>query len=210
MKVIDLINYNGDLSNSAKAMILSALERDQVLVYPTDTLYGLGVDACSQQAVDKLYLLKEREDSPISVLVQSTDLLIEMAEGLSSKARGLIQTFLPGAMTVICRSNYPFTSKLYSKNGTIGFRVPSDTISRMIPEILGRPVTTTSVNPMGQTPANSLSQVRNYYGDELSLMLDIGPMDNSLGSTVVDLTSQPFKILREGEISRQSLQDFLN
>ena len=183
---------------------------EQVIVYPTDTLYGLGVDACSENAVERLYQLKARKDSPVSVLLESTDQLLSLAADLSNRAQTLIQTFLPGALTVICRSQYPFTRQLISGQGTIGFRVPGDLISRQIPRLLGRPITTTSVNAAGQPAANSMTEVRKYFGDQLALMLDVGTLEHSKGSTVIDVTTDPFKILREGEISRQTLQEFLN
>jgi len=210
MKVLDLKDHRGSLPTNYKSLIANELENEHVIVYPTDTLYGLGVDACSKKAVAELFRLKKRENSPVSVLLDSVDSLLAITPGLSSEARHLIRRFLPGALTVICRSDYPFAGQLYSAAGTIGFRVPGDNISTQIPQLLGRPISTTSVNPVGERPAASLAEVKAYYGEQLALMLDIGPFKASPGSTVIDLSIQPFKILREGEMARHSLQDFLN
>ncbi|MBT3254446.1 MAG: threonylcarbamoyl-AMP synthase [Candidatus Marinimicrobia bacterium] len=190
--------------------IRTALEEDQVIVYPTDTLYGLGADVTSTKAVDTLYSLKSRDNSPISVLLSSNHQLLEMATDLSNKAIELIKAFLPGALTVICRTDYEFAPQLISQMGTVGFRVPGDSISRELPEMFGKPITTTSVNPAGMKPASSRSEVEAYYANQIDLMIDIGPINPSRGSTVIDVSSSPFKILREGEISRQALQEFLN
>ncbi|MCF7808617.1 MAG: threonylcarbamoyl-AMP synthase [Candidatus Marinimicrobia bacterium] len=210
MQIIDFRHRPHTLNKSDKTLIISALENESVIVYPTDTLYGLGADVRSESAIETLYRLKSRADSPVSVLAESVDSLIEMSKDLNDKALELIQTFLPGPMTVICHTEYPFNERLFSNKRTIGFRVPGDDISRQIPRLLGRPVTTTSVNPVGEKPAASVENVRAYYAESIPLMLDVGALKQSAGSTVMDLTSQPFNILREGEISRLELQEFLN
>ena len=210
MKLIRPSGKNDPFSTEQSAAIKTSLDAGKVIVYPTDTLYGLGADATSPEAVDKIYELKSRVNSPVSVLLDSTTQLFEIATDLSDQAMELINSFMPGALTVICRSDYAFAPQLISQNGSIGFRVPGDSISRAIPGLFGKPITTTSVNPTGLAPASSLSEVKTYYLDQVDLMIDIGPMQTSRGSTVIDLTTSPFKILREGEISRQALQDFLN
>ena len=210
MKIISPSGKTKPFSDEQSAEIRSSLLAGQVIVYPTDTLYGLGVDATSSEAVDTLYTLKTRANSPISVLLASTTQLLDITSELSKKAVDLINAFMPGALTVICRSTYSFAPQLISQNGTIGFRIPGDNISPEIPELLGKPITTTSVNPAGMAPATSRSDVEAYFGNLVDLMIDIGPLKPSRGSTVIDLTTSPFKILREGEISRQALQDFLN
>jgi len=210
MKIIGPIDSSHRFSLDQVEMVQSVLRQGKIIVYPTDTLYGLGADASSSEAVDRLYKLKSRSNSPVSVLLPSVHELLNMATGLSSAAIMLIQTFMPGALTVICRSHYGFAPRLISPRGSVGFRVPGDIISRQIPALYEQAITTTSVNPAGLIPAASRAEVEAYYGDQVDLMIDIGPLQRSKGSTVIDLTSAPFKILREGEISRQALQDFLN
>lgn len=210
MQVIDLSSFTGKFKDSDKSLIINSLANESVIVYPTDTLYGFGADTRSSAAIEELYDLKSRDNSPVSVLTDSVESLLDLVKGLNNRSIDLIRKFLPGPMTVICHTDYPFEQRLFSSKGTIGFRVPGDEISRAIPKLLGRPITTTSVNPAGQKPAASVQEVESYYGDRIPLMLDIGPIAQSKGSTVIDLTTQPFTILREGEISRLALQDFLN
>jgi len=190
--------------------IRSVLQGGGVIVYPTDTLYGLGVDVSSLEAVDKLYNLKSRGNSPVSVLTESVDHLLGLVKDIDEKGAEMIKAFMPGALTVICKSEQSFDPPISSQNGSVGFRVPGDPISTLLPGILGKPISTTSVNPAGLAPATSLEEVKAYYGEQIDLMIDVGPIQPSKGSTVIDLTNHPYKILREGEISRQSLQDFLN
>jgi len=210
MIVLDHPDRSQDFSRSEWDQISQALSKDQVIVYPTDTLYGLGVDATSNVAVAKLYKLKARENSPISVLLGSVDELLMRALDLSESAKHLIRQFLPGALTVICKSEYPFARRLYSQNGSIGFRVSGDSLAGQIPELYGQALTTTSVNPAGLSPASSQAEVQNYFKEQVALMIDVGQMKSSRGSTIIDLCQKPFKILREGEISRHVLQEFLN
>lgn len=209
MITLDLLT-KPSLSVEEESSVLELLEGGAVIVYPTDTLYGLGADACSKVAVAEIYRLKNRVDAPVSVLTSSVDELLNMMENLSPRVEELAKTFLPGALTLICRSNYPFARQLVSSKGTVGFRVPGDGISTRIAAALGRPITTTSVNPAGAAPATSLEEVRHYYGAGIPLMINKGPISGSLGSTVIDVSSEPFQILREGEITRQVLLDFIN
>lgn len=210
MIIIELNAESGHFSTDQIRSVSVVLEQDKVIVYPTDTLYGLGVNAVSEIAVARLYALKERENAPVSVLLESVDHLMEIAIDLSERAKDLIKNFLPGALTIICRTEYHFAKPLFSEKKTIGFRVPGDTISREIPRLLGHPITTTSVNPAGRQPAGSRAQVEAYYPSGVDLMIDVGRIPSSKGSTVIDVSCEPFKLLREGEISRQALKDFLN
>ena len=105
MNIINPAHGTNPFSTEQVAEIQTALGQGQVIVYPTDTLYGLGADACSQVAVDTLYLLKSRTNSPVSVLLSSISELFDMAPDLSEKAIDLVKTFMPGALTVICRSD---------------------------------------------------------------------------------------------------------
>ncbi|NQV30611.1 MAG: threonylcarbamoyl-AMP synthase [Candidatus Marinimicrobia bacterium] len=210
MIVLNLEDAPGSLTKTQELQIRETLIEQGVIVYPTDTLYGLGVDACSDESVENLYRLKQRKNAPVSVLLSSVDQLFEITHGLDQSGRHLIHTFLPGALTVICNSKYPFAKRLFSDTGTIGFRVSADPVSVQIPKILGNPITTTSVNPGGAAPARSRAEVFAYYLDQVQLMLDVGSMVSSKGSTVIDLTTRPFKILREGEIPREMLAKYLN
>ncbi len=210
MKIIVPEHSNSGFSPGQAEEIKAALSQGKIIVYPTDTLYGLGADATSPEAVATLYSLKSRADSPVSVLLSSTSELFDMATELSQMAVELIKAHMPGALTVICKSEYGFAPQLISPTGSVGFRVPGDMYSRQITAFYGKPITTTSVNPAGLAPAKSRSEVERYFGNMVELMVDIGSMGESKGSTVLDLTSKPFRILREGEISRQALQDFLN
>ncbi len=210
MIVLNPQGKTNTISVADEKLIREAILSEQVIVYPTDTLYGLGADATSSDAVQNLYDLKARQNSPVSVLLESVEQLLDITVGLSEAARHLINKFLPGALTVICNTNYPFPNQLVSSNGTVGFRVPGDQISRSIVSITGKPITTTSVNPAGKPPATSRMEVESYFEGQIPLMLDIGAIPPSNGSTVIDLSATPFKILREGEISRQALADFLN
>ncbi len=210
MNIINPGSGDNPFSAEQATEIKIVLGQGRVIVYPTDTLYGLGADATSYKAVNRLYSLKSRENSPVSVLLPSLDQLFEQAANLNKNAKALIEAFMPGALTVICKSDYGFAPQLFSPAGSIGFRVPGDLISRSLAELFGKPITTTSVNPAGLSPATSKSEVESYYESQIDLMIDIGAIPTSKGSTVIDLTSDPFNILREGEISRETLQDFLN
>ncbi len=196
------------LTAEDEALIRKYLLQGKIIVYPTDTLYGLGVDASSPTAVSNLYALKGKK-APVSVLVSSVAELMASIR-LTTRLEQLINEFLPGPLTIIATSERRFAPQLTGDGNRVGFRVPGDGISIRLPQLLGRPVTTTSVNPAGEPAAVGYAQVQAYFQEGIAVMLDTGPLPPSRGSTVLDTTCSPYRILREGEISRQDLQKYVN
>jgi len=191
-------------------LIREKLLQNEIIVYPTDTLYGLGVDAGSETAIKKLNTLKGRQSTPMSVLLGSVDDLLNQLESPIALIQDLIYQFLPGPLTVVAQSAGSFPTQLIGPGGGVGFRIPAHGLATQLVQLLGRPLTTTSVNPVGASPARSYEQVSSYFPEGITLMLDTGVQSESRGSTVIDTTCQPFRILREGEISRQTLQKYVN
>jgi len=205
------LNCQRDISQLKTAdeeLIREYLLQGKIIVYPTDTLYGLGVDASNAAAVKNLYQLKGKK-APVSVLTASVPEL-KRSIRMSVLLEELIDEFLPGPLTIIAYSTYRFAPQLTGADNRVGFRVPGDQISRQLPRLLGQAITTTSVNPAGKPAAVSFAQVQEYFEEGIALMLDAGPLPPSRGSTVLDTTCSPYRLLREGEISRQDLQKYVN
>lgn len=197
--------------NTAEVERASQLIRSgRVVAYPTETFYGLGADSLSYQAVQNLFSLKGREqDKPIPVLVSDWEMLEKIVWRIERRAEDLIRNFWPGPLTLIFQARKILPANLTAGTGKIGVRISSHPVARELCRRTGRPITTTSANPAGQTPPRSAARVRRYFSSRLDLILDSGRVSGKKGSTVLDLTSDPALLVREGEITRKKLEVFI-
>jgi L-threonylcarbamoyladenylate synthase len=168
-----------------------ALARGQVVVYPTDTLYGLGARASDRSAVQKVMDLKGRpEGMPISVAVSSTEEIESWAD-LAERSRAIVRRELPGPVTLLLPANRnarrSFGTPIVSPNGTIGIRVPDHPLARELARRSG-PITATSANRHGEAPAMSIPEARRVFQGDIRLYLDDPVLPRGRPSRLIDLT----------------------
>ena len=185
---------------------IACLRAGGVVVYPTETLYGLGCDATDEAALRRLAALKGRDaGKPISVLVASRDELGRMAAAPSAEATRLMEAFWPGPLTIVLRAR-PELSKILTGGGqTIGARVSPHPVARALAEGLARPLTATSANPGGETPPATAAAARAYFGDRVDAYVDDGATPGGPASTVVDCSGSRPLIVREGAVATAAL-----
>ena len=170
------------------------------IVYPTETLYGLGVDACDERALQRLVALKGREEGkPISVLVSDGAMLHSIVAEIPAQAEILMRRFWPGPLTLALPAKPSVSRLLTGGGGSIGVRCSSHPVATALAAGLGRPITTPSANPAGATAPTALAQARAYFGDHVDVYIDGGTLAGGPGSTVVELVPE-LKIIREGAI----------
>ena len=163
--------------------VLEALRAGKLVVYPTDTVYGLGADATDSKAVDLVYEVKQRpRDQPISILVADFEMLYEYAKA-SPEQRKTLEEKLPGPYTFILEPK----QKLPVSDGNIGFRIPKHWCTKIAKE-LGRPITTTSANIHGKETPATLTELRRAFGNKVEVYIDGGALPGK-PSTVIDLTT---------------------
>jgi L-threonylcarbamoyladenylate synthase len=180
---------------------VAALERGGVVVYPTETLYGLGVDADAEAALVRLGALKGRDrDKPVSVLVASRAMLDEIAAAVTGAAERLMARFWPGPLTVAFRARPHLSSALTGGTGTIAARISSEPIAQAIVERLGRPLTATSANPGGAPAAADVTAAKAYFGTWVDVYVDGGRTVGATGTTVIDCSTDVPRLVREGAI----------
>jgi len=169
--------------------VIEALKAGKLVVYPTDTVYGLGADALNERAVDLVYEVKQRpRDQPISILVADFEMLYEYAH-VSGEQKKTIEEKLPGPYTFILEPK----QKLSVSNGNIGFRIPKHWCTKIAKE-LGRPITTTSANIHGREVPATITEMRKTFGEKIEVYIDGGTLAGK-PSTVIDLTN--LNIIRE-------------
>ncbi len=193
--------------DAAAAKAAAVIARGGIIVYPTDTLYGLGVNALDVHALEKVRALKGREKKkPMSILLSSVD-EIERHAVLGVEARALADKYLPGALTIVvpAREHIPAALTL---NGAVGVRVPADSFAYALAVMSEFPVTATSANIAGMPTPETVPEILLHFGAHIAhidLFIDAGPRKSEPASTVVMYVDGVLRVLREGAISKAEL-----
>ncbi|GAA0633266.1 L-threonylcarbamoyladenylate synthase [Sporichthya brevicatena] len=179
----------------------AAVGAGQLVVLPTDTVYGLGADAFTPSAVEALLAAKGRgRDMPVPVLIGTMRTLDGIAARLSDAARELADAFWPGGLTIVCHQQPSLAWDLGDSAQTVAIRMPLHPVALDLLKATG-PMAVSSANRTGYPPATTVAQAREQLGDSVEVYLDGGPTDDNIPSTIVDVTGSRPRILRAGHIS---------
>ncbi len=204
---MEIIRLSDELMRDALLRARDILARGGIVLYPTDTLYGLAVDAHNPIALSRLRALKGRETKkPISIVAHSVEAL-DAYVTWNETARALAERHLPGALTLVlpARAGVPEGVQLI---GQVGVRVPDDSFSQALATLFGGVFTATSANRSGEQTATQVDAILRQFGpriSEIDLVIDDGERAGGAGSTVVTFRDGKPYILREGLISRDEL-----
>ena len=184
---------------------LAAIEAGECIVLPTDTVYGIGADALSADAVRGLLEAKQRgRDLPPPVLIAEPAMLRSLAATVSAEALALAEAFWPGALTLVVPSQPNLRMDLGDRGDTIAVRIPDHAFTRDLLRATG-PLAVSSANTHGNQAATSVEEARNQLGEAVAVYLDAGPGSSAVPSTIVDLSGETPRILREGRLTRAEL-----
>ncbi len=179
----------------------------RVIIFPTDTVYGIGTKIFDVEGIKRIYEIKHRPlDKLLACLCASLEQIEEIAV-VTPTARKLINKFLPGPLTVILNSKPEVFERIGYK--TIGIRIPNSSLALDLLKDNG-PMLTTSVNESGEVPFNEYDEIYENYHDLVDLIYPSNLPSSNIASTVVFLTGDSFKILREGQISSNDILKVIN
>lgn len=181
-----------------------AIARGRCIVLPTDTVYGIGADAFSADAVQGLLDAKQRgRDMPPPVLIADASLLRSLAAEVTPEAQALAEVFWPGALTLIVTAQPSLRMDLGDRGQTVAVRVPDHEFTRRLLRDTG-PLAVSSANVSGRDAAMTIDEAEAQLGESVAVYLDDGPAAAPVPSTIVDLTGVP-RILRQGRLTREQL-----
>ncbi len=184
----------------------SILGAGGVVAYPTETFYGLGADGQIEDAIKKIFVIKGRNfKNPISVIIGNAKDVRGLVEEIPKFALHLMETFWPGALTIIFKASPDVSPLLTAGTGKIGIRLSSHPVATALANRLGHPITATSANLSGKHECTSADEVIQGIGDQIDAVVDGGETLGGLGSTIIDVTTDPPAILREGSIPMHKL-----
>jgi tRNA threonylcarbamoyl adenosine modification protein (Sua5/YciO/YrdC/YwlC family) len=208
--VIDCRDDEGLATGIAAAA--EAVRRGQVVVLPTDTVYGVGADAFDAAAVSAVLVAKGRERGmPLPVLIPNPETVDGLATAVPDYVRSLIDTFWPGPLTLVLRAQSSLLWDLGETNGTVALRMPKNEVALALLTEVG-PMAVTSANVSGQPPATTILDAATQLGSAVSVYLEAGPSPDgseSVASTILDCTRESPVILRQGVISAEQVQKAL-
>lgn len=177
------------------------LKAGGVIAYPTETYYGLGAHAGISSAVERIFLIKQRPfTNPVALILGDEQEIGKFAEEVTPVSRKLMQSFWPGALTLVFHPTSLVIQRLTADTGTIGVRVSSHPIASILAKTLSFPITATSANISGKGECSAAAEVYLSLGDSIDAIIDGGNTEGNAGSTVLDMTVDPPVILREGVI----------
>jgi L-threonylcarbamoyladenylate synthase len=196
-------------STEAHARAAQIIAAGGVIAFRTDTFYGLGADPFNQAALRKIKALKGREDGkPILVILSETTEVDRFINERSSLFDALSARHWPGALTIVASARSGIPEELTAGTGTIGVRLPDDSSVRELVHACGGALTATSANPSGSPPARNAQEFLNYFSAGLDLIIDGGETRSDKPSTVVDVSGKEPRLIREGVITREQLNQF--
>ncbi len=197
-RIINIDGVNPDSEKIKEAA--QVIRKGGIVAVPTDTVYGLAADSTNRRAIDRLYEIKNRsKDKPFSLLIADTLMLGKLGIRVTDMAGKYITKFWPGALTIIMEDD---------TGRKIGLRLPGNDIARELIRCSGVPLACPSANLSGEDPSDSAIEVKKIFDELIDLVIDDGIKHTGRESSVIDLTSNPPRLLREGAISRKELDNF--
>lgn len=186
------------------------LKTGGLIIYPTDTAYGLGANALDEMAIRKVYEVKGRDFSkPTHVVARDWKMIEELTE-TNELAKKLYDKFLPGPLTIILPKKKIVPDILTANLPTLGVRIPNNSITQLLSKSVSFPYTTPSANKSGGKTPYSIEDVKKELDiSKIDLILDAGKLPEVPSSTIVDLSVPTPKILREGPIKKKRIEDCL-
>lgn len=187
-----------------------ALDDGELVVLPTDTVYGLAADAFSPEAVQRLLEAKSRTRAmPPPVLIGAPTTLEALASEIPTWLRSLTQALWPGPLTVVCHQQASLTWDLGDTHHTVAVRMPDDPVALALLKQTG-PLAVSSANSTGEAAATTIDEAEAMLGDAVAVYLDGGPSVGGTASTILDVTGSAPRLLREGPVTLEQLHEFNN
>lgn len=186
------------------------IKQGKIVVFPTETVYGIGTNGLDQQAVKKLYEVKQRPlNKPISLLVSNMEMVNKIARDITDIEYKIMEKFFPGPLTIILKKKDIVPDIVTAGKDTVGVRMPSGEIARKLVETAGVPIATPSANITGEPSGTNLQEIKKHFGGKVDFFIDGGISELGLASTIVQVVDGKPVILRQGSITLEQIKEIL-
>lgn len=188
--------------------ISEVIRNGGIVLFPTETVYGIGANALNEEAVKRIYEIKKRPtNKPISLLVSSVEMIEKVAKDITKLEYALIEEFFPGPLTIILKKKDIVSNIVTSGKDTVGIRMPENEIALNLIEYADVPIATPSANISGNPSGTDLKDIMNDFKDGVDCFIDGGKSKIGIASTIVQVIDGIPHILREGAITKEQIEE---
>ena len=205
------LDCRNEIDDKKLQEVANIIRQGGIVVFPTETVYGIGTNGLDSKAISKVYHVKQRPlNKPISLLVSSLEMVKAVTENISDIEYKLMEEFFPGPLTIILKKNKLVPNNLTNNTDTVGIRLPDNIIARKLIEYANVPIATPSANISGRSSGTNIQDIIKDFGDKVDYYIDGGPSKLGIGSTIVKIEDNKPLILREGSISESEILKVIN
>ena len=201
------INIKNNLNYDKLKEPAQIIKKGGVVIFPTETVYGIGTNGLDKNAIKKLYEVKQRPlNKPISLLVNNIEMVEKIAKNITEVEYKLMERFFPGPLTIILEKRDIVPDILTSNTNTIGIRMPSGEIAKKLIEFAGVPIATSSSNISGKPSGTNITDIKKDFEGKIDCFIDNGESELGIPSTVIRIIDNIPHILRQGAISEEEIR----
>jgi L-threonylcarbamoyladenylate synthase len=197
-----------DANDEAVRIAAFILKEGGVVVYPTETVYGIGCVPSDPDAAQRVCEIKQRADKPLPLICSDIEYARKVVE-MTPAAEKLAAKFWPGPLTMVLSAKVKYSMWVTHGASTLAVRVTEHPVAQKLAKLAGGVIVSTSANISGDEPAKSAQEAKEIFGNKVDVILDSGPSPRSESSTVVDLTGEEIWLLRKGTVSGQQIMETL-
>ena len=204
------LDFSKDIDFKKLEKVAGSLVEGKIVVFPTETVYGMGVNALNEEAVKHLYKVKQRSlEKPISVLVSNMEMVKKIAKDITDIEYKIMENFFPGPLTIILNKNDIVPNIVTANQTTIGIRMPKGEIARKLVEYANVPIATPSANISGKPSGTELKSILEEFKNDVDCFIDGGVSKLGVSSTIVKVIDGIPQILRQGSITKEQIKSIL-
>lgn len=205
------LNLKDEIDYNELKEVAEVIKQGGIVIFPTETVYGIGTNGVDSKAIEKLYKIKERPyHKPISLLVSDIHMVNLVAKDITNLEYKLMEKFFPGPLTMILKKRDIVPDILTAGQNTIGVRIPSGKIARKLIEYVGKPIATSSANISGKPSKTNMKNMLKEFKEQVDYFIDSGESEIGIASTVIQVIDGIPNILREGSISIEEIKKVSN
>ncbi len=204
----NIIKIETDDNTKNLKIAANIIKKGGIVIFPTETVYGIGTNGLDEEAVKKLYEVKDRPlNKPISLLVSNFDMINQVAKDITEMEYKIMKNFFPGPLTIILNKKSCVPDILTANGNTVGIRMPDNEIALKLIELSGVPIATPSANISGRPSGIDIEDIKKDFEGKVDLFIDSGKSKIGNGSTIVKVEDNEIKILRQGIITKEQIED---
>ena len=183
------------------------IKQGKIVVFPTETVYGIGANGLNSEAIKKLYEVKQRPlNKPITLLVSNMEMVELVAKDITEMEYKIMEKFFPGPLTIILKKKDVVPDIVTSGQDTVGVRMPRGEVAKKLVEIAGVPIAAPSANITGEPSGTNLQEIKKQFNGNVDYFIDGGNSELGLASTIVKVVDGKPQILRQGSITLEEIE----